>query len=301
MSGTLYVFMHGLTTVSEDTGILEVVMPRVEGHVYLAGNWLQETDLKPGSAPVLRGVKDGGATFSSTRFTIRFTGCSLTTRARAVTLWLPKPKAIFELLHSKPPRPLAPPLAPPPAAAPQPTYVAKRLDNGIEFPELATLHVLSYDYDDENEVFLEGHYWEPMPTGGAMSLHLISTSRVAEGAEHQVRTEAALSRLVRNYPGLDFPAPSPAPPDWRSYSAATPATLQQLNNLAPDQGDQFIVAPGRKFAFAQAELEPFTTRSTRLGRLGRMKQQGRPIGSLWEEPDPLGENPSNCRLLSVAK
>ncbi|MGH9824459.1 MAG: hypothetical protein ACREDR_14550 [Blastocatellia bacterium] len=293
MSGTLYVFMHGLTTVSEDTGNLEVVMPRVEGHVYLAGNWLQETDLKPGSAPVLRGVKDGGATFSSTRFTIRFTGCSLTTHARAVTLWMPKPKAIFELLHSTPPRPSA--------AAPQPTYVAKRLDNGTEFRELATLHVLSYDYDDENEVFLEGHYWEPTPTGGAMSLHLISTSRVAEGADHQVKTEAALGRLVRNYPGLDFPAPSSAPPDWRSYSVPTPATLQDLNNLGPDDGDQFIVAPGRKFAFAQAELEPFTTRSTRLGRLGRMKQQGRPVAGIWEEPDLLGENPSNCRLLSVAK
>src|SRR5262249_25056040 len=155
---------------------------RVKGHVYRAGSWLSETDVKAGSVLVLRGVKSGGQSLSSLNFSILLSGCWLTPRGRAATIWLPKPKAILELLHA--------------TASAQPGFIARRKDTGLQFPELATVHVLCYDYDDENEVFLEGHYWEPTPTGDAISLHLISTSPGLEGTEHQIVTEDAMTKLI---------------------------------------------------------------------------------------------------------
>src|SRR5260370_6252060 len=57
MKGTLYVFLHGLTVSRERWNMLEVVLPRVSGHILKAGSWLAETPLRNEGLFQLRGVR----------------------------------------------------------------------------------------------------------------------------------------------------------------------------------------------------------------------------------------------------
>jgi hypothetical protein len=277
--GSLYVFLHGLTVLHEAGNDVELVLPNVVGHSYLAGSWLQERPINLGSNLQLSGVQTGAASFAATQHMIRTAGCWLTQRRRAVTILLKKPKQILELLL------FAPTLNQP---APAPTVTVP--------PLLSTMLVLVYDYDDENQVYLQGHYWEPCTTDRSMSLHIVSTSLGPEGAAHQSETEKALKKLIANYPGLDF-LPGEVPPAWNATGDQNYPNVALLGFSAP-AGQEYIFQAG-KFAFSQAETEPISARSVRLGRLGRIKQQGRPLESLWQEPDPLGEAACNCGSLVV--
>jgi hypothetical protein len=155
---------------------------------------------------------------------------------------------------------------------------------------VASILVLVYDYADENELFLKNHDWEPCSTDGATSLHIISTSITPEGADHITDTERALRNVIRNYPGLTFRRPPyHLAPNWDETTSPLYGDLQGRMPFG-----EFIVTAGNEFAFAQAELEGIPPRTVRIGRLGRMKQQGRPINGLWEEPDPLHANPCDC-------
>jgi hypothetical protein len=285
-SGTLYVFLHGLTVVRERGSMLELALPRVRGHVYRAGSWLSESTIQARSVLRLHGVEAGMKSLSGTDFTINLPDCSLTSRGRAATLWLPRPKAIHGFLRS---------------TLPQGGNVVTRMDSGIGQPVVATVQVLIYNYDDEAEVVLEGHpLWEPASTGGAMSLHIISTSEEVESDEHERETADALRRVIRGYPGVTFAKPI-SPPDWRDTDnpdygfRSGPTGLMAADGSPGLQADgEYIVTGQGQLAFARAELEDFRARIARIGRLGRLKQEKRPIEGLWDEPDLLGEETSNC-------
>jgi hypothetical protein len=187
------------------------------------------------------------------------------------------------------------------------------IDNGTPNPtpiatDVATVHVLIYEYSDENDVVLDGHYWEPYSIGGAISLHIISTSQQQEGAQHETETQAVLGSIIKNYPKLTIA--DPPIPSWRfpkdptnprnpkaGFGNLALAKLQQCT--IPWFQDCVATDPGNEFAFSLAELEDYSQRCTRLNRLGRIQQLGRPLASLWDEPDPLGEPLRTCFLITV--
>jgi len=295
----LYVFLHGLTVVADRGTELLVVLPKVPGHVYKAGSWLAETDIAPGSKLRLLGVKAGNVTFAQKGFCIYLPDSSLTTRKRAASLWLPRPKEILglQLTQNTP-------------------YVARTKRSGpsgiLMFNGLSSVNVLVYDYADENEVRLEGHYWETCSTGGSTSLHIISTSEEPEGQEHEGETDDVLNEVLRDYPGIEFwagPRPLSAPfvalqrpmaAPWVDPlgSAGSPFGILRTPNVQlHPKGEHIVEVQGDKLAFALAELEHPTLRLLRLGRLGRLKRGKLPIENLWRDPDPIFERLCNCGTL----
>ena len=284
-AGTLYLFLHGLSVVAERANDLLVVLPRVPGHVYKAGGWLAETHIAPRGALRLRGVEPGNATFSKTNFCVHLPGTSLTSRKRAASLLLPRPKEILGLLLAE-----------------NLPYVARTKRGSHTFDSLAGAPVLVYDYVDENEVLLDGHYWEPCPIAGSISLHIISTSEEAEGQEHEEETEDVLHRVLRDYPGLEYWSPRPLAASWVDpLSPLKPSfgKLQTLNVQLRPQGEYVVETTTGNLAFALAELEYPTLRLARLARLGRKKRGGLPIESLWRDPDPIFERLSNCGTITT--
>lgn len=291
--GTLYVFLHGLSVVRQRGSKLEIVLPRVPGHVYKAGAWLGETEITRRSVLHLRGVTPGTKSFADAHFTIDLPDCSLTSEGRAATLWLPKADLILRLRRATVP---TTPFPTPPPVPPRGRFVVWRNDKvNIGWESVATSIVLRYDYIDEDQVVLDGHHsWEPAAVGGAMSLHIISTSENVETEQHTLDTAEALRRVIRGYPGVTFAIPV-IPPDWRDVNNPN---YGDLGDLEP-QGEYIVRRRGGSLAFAQAELEDFRPRMTRLMRLGRLKQEKRPIEGLWRSPDPLGEETSNCVIYTV--
>ena len=281
--GTLYLFLHGLAVGHEPGNRVEVVLPAVPGHTYKAGSWLMETDIAPNSTLTLNGVTHGAKRVSDCNHILQLTGCALTKRARAATLSLPRPKEILELLKTRE------------------NVTITNPDLGAAFKgagpprAVASILVLIYDYNDENHLFLDNHDWEPCSTGGATSLHIISTSLGPEGKDHEVDTQNVLHHVVENFPGLTFGKPAlRRAPNWNEINDAEYGDLPGLMPFG-----EYIVTAAGAFAFSQAELEKIPTRTVRIGRLGRMKQQGRPIGTLWQEPDPLYTDPCDCGFTHI--
>jgi hypothetical protein len=281
----LYVFLHGLTVVRQQGNDLEIVLPSVSGHVQRAGNWLAETDIV-NSNLTLRGVQTGNAPFPWDSM-VFLPGTTLTTQSRATTLHLTTPREVLSLLTA---RPTMPPYPGPQPLPPAQDYVVRTKTGGSVFTQVASVHVLVYDYTDENEVFLEKHSWEPCSNDGAMSLHIISTSLEREGQAHEDATEIVMSQVLQNYPGLEFkrnPRPLAAP--W-----IDPQHPYYNNNSLYPEGDHMLERASGPYAFALAELEHPTARMLRLERLGLMVRSQRSIAGLWSDPDVLGDRVCNC-------
>jgi hypothetical protein len=164
----------------------------------------------------------------------------------------------------------------------------------LVFTKVASVHVLVYDYLDENEVRLDNHSWEPYSNDGSISLHIISTSLVKEGQEHEEATEAVMHKVLQGYPGLEFkknPRPLAAP--W-----IDPLHPYYNRGALLPEGDHMLEPAARggrpAFAFALAELEHPTARILRLERLGMIIRGQRSIAGLWQESDVLGDRVCNC-------
>jgi hypothetical protein len=285
-NGTLYVFLHGLTVGSDRGKSIELVLPDVPGHVYKAGGWFTEQGIAPGSVLKLEGVSPGVTTLASTPFTIHLTGCSFTGYKRAATFWLPQPKAILSLLLARDPNLVK---------ITRPTHAVHFAGGGNTLTDVASIQVLVYDYSDENQLLLNNQAWEPCSTGGATSLHIISTSEGPEGDDHDSETDAVLAKLINGYPSLTVNKhPKVLPPNWNETSLPNYGNLQNLQPLG-----EFIVNEPLSFGFAQAELESIPSRTVRIGLLGRFKQQGRPLQALWQDPQPLFDTCDNCGFICI--
>jgi hypothetical protein len=263
------VFVHGLTVIAErPDGKLEIAMPRVNGHAYRAGSWLAETPIERGTRVELQGVTGGTANIYNTGFLANVPRpFTVTQRRRHATVIVPKPIEILGFLragdvelHTTPP---------------------------LRSPTLAEMLVLVYDYADANQVLLQGHYWQPSTTPDSISLHLISTSEVPEGAQHIADTEDALSEVFLHYPGMQYNVrPGPA---WMD------SKHPNFGNLAGRRESRgSVLEPNDNFAFSLAELENPAARARRLERLGRMHRQMRRIDCLWNRPDPICADEGAC-------
>ncbi|HEV2992081.1 MAG TPA: hypothetical protein VG759_26830 [Candidatus Angelobacter sp.] len=310
MSNYVYVFLHGLFVVNENPQLpqknplaagadyLQVVLPEVSGHVYRAGGWLAESEIASGKEIYLLGVTPAHATFKSTidlsQASQSPTSLNSNSTNKPATLWLYKPDQILDLLHASVDITVNPA-----------DYVVQTNDQKQRFPDIATVQVLIYQYDNENDVRLDGHTWEPCSTEGAISLHIISTSPEPEGEAHERETDKALKDLLTPYHGLTFKKdPRPLVASWID----PPDNPKHMNDPRHNFGDyspltvqeDYFVDSNFNYAFLHAELEHLTLRNARLGRLGRLKQQRKNIESVWSDPDPLADRASNCATIKTS-
>lgn len=281
----LYLFMHGLFAVAPRGNSVEVALPDVPGHVQRAGTFLAETNIARRSVLQLRGVDPGNASLPSNGI-VDLSDTTLTSRRRAVTLWLPQPQDVLYL-----------------RCAADPNYVVKRRDSKLTFNQnrIATVVVLIYQYPDENQVFLEGHYWEPRPSRGSISLHIISTSETLETQEHEDETQDVMAEVLRGYPGLDFKkSPRPLASPW--IDPGDPAYGLTSVGLSPGitcvPNRQHLTYDGQ-YAFLLAELEYPAARAIRLARLGEMIESQWTIATMWRVPDALSDQMSNCMTVKT--
>jgi hypothetical protein len=292
--GNLYLVLHGYLVVHEHRDRLEVVLPEIPGHVFRAGSWLNEAPIAKGSELRLLGVQPGNTSLVQQPLTVFLEGCSLTPDGRAATIWLPLPTQVLQLLVAArdPASPAA--LAGIPVVR-RKDYQTTAYTSG--WKQLSTLQVLVYPYNDLNQVALEKHYWEPCGTNGAVSLHIISESAQPEGAFHELQTELAVAKVIRNFPGLEFPDPRPIAPSWFAPGPpfVSPAAVVPPGGFM-ETGESLFTGAGQ-FAFAQAEMEEIEPRSVRVGCLGRIKQQGRPLENLWQDRDLLDGTTADCPTL----
>jgi hypothetical protein len=292
--GTLFVFLHGYCVVAERGKWLEVVLPDIPGHVNKAGGWLTESAIARKGVLRLTGVETGNESFAKHPLTILLKGCYLTSRARAATLWLPWPARILPLLIAE-----RDPNSPS-AGLP----VVQRTDNLARWTQAPSLTVLVYNYRDDNQVSLENHYWEPCTVNRAVSLHVIADSEKSEGTFHEVQTEEVIAKVIGRYPGmspdprLKFPEPRPVVPNW-----LTPNARNLINVGLFADHERIFTQAGQfgQYAFSQAEMEEIGPRSVRLRRVGRIKQQGRPLQNLWHDPDPLDGELPDCLSVAVQR
>lgn len=280
MPGSLYVFLHGLGVACDRGPYIQIVLPRVPGHCYRAGGWLSETLIAGDRILALKGATtDGKVSFSDPSiadFMISLPDSSVTDRARAATIILPRAQTIIPALVAR-----------------HDPHVARTKDGSREFPKLATVQILVYTYTDENEVSLDGHYWEPAAIGGAITLHIISTSETPEGQAHEDMTDDIMGEVLRGYPGLVYFSPRPQVPPWLDPGDLGPLHISDQPGLG-----QYAVstdsAGNEQLAFPLAELEHPTSRALRLSHLAHLEQSDRPIDSLWQDPDFLSERIANC-------
>jgi hypothetical protein len=283
--------------IAERNNQFEIALPAVRGHVYKAGSWLGETVIAPRAQLQLESVTPGTAGIYNKDFLIHVPPAyPLTAAERAATLIVPRPNEVLRLLRA--------------------TDAGKLGGSAGPRQTLAEVVVLVYDFADEAALYLDRHYWQPAANGGAVSLHVIATSEVAEGAQHEQDTQAVLRRVFGStVPGTVFPGI-----DYKKYNQGfpRPLTASWMDPTHPNFGDlndppvpagaaalgrhaqgMHVVESNGDFAFALAELEHPASRAQRLLRLGRMHQQKRRIEGLWHRPDPLdGGDMSSCGPMS---
>jgi hypothetical protein len=245
----------------------------VNGHVYKAGNWLAEMPIARDAQLTLTNVLGGTASVYRTGFMIDVP-FPVSQDGRFATINAPMPVRILGLtLEVDKANHVARWNAPQPAGVP--SY----------YDSLAEVVVLVYGYADETQVLLNKHSWEPYSVHGGISLHVIATSEVLEGKQHEDDTDGALRTVFGpSYPGLTYTVTPPRPQasPWRDPVSQNFGDKQGLQ----ERGGRLYESNG-DLAFALAELEHPAPRAQRLERLGRMHRQGRRIESVWRRPDPL--------------
>lgn len=265
----LNVIFHGAFTFdqsSEPTRIL-ALMPKMAHHVYRAGSWLAETELRgrTDSAAVvyeLSGVKPGAAKF--------------------------RPEDNRNLMLKKPPvenQPDAFPYAtlrfPLPGKIASLQVATIRRDAFTNQGDLlapgdqhiATVQVFTYDIADPNALSLQardgdGHYWEPVFTGDHINLHIFC----AEDAYHK---------------------PSNAQEDFNQCAGLLGGVKLRLQTRSL-QASGILDAGELPDGVAEQETESLALRTLRMARLGRLVSQRGDTNLAWYGNDALDGDREAC-------
>uniref|UniRef100_Q02DA0 Uncharacterized protein n=1 Tax=Solibacter usitatus (strain Ellin6076) TaxID=234267 RepID=Q02DA0_SOLUE len=260
-SGVLNVILHGAFAFlrKHDPERIEALIPSMPHHVFRAGNWLGETELRgQGVVYELLGVKPGDDTFDP--------ALNLLVKTNALpdiphrTLIFPVPKRIASLRV---------------ADVPLDSFRNKQdladKNAALAVQHVATLQVFSYDFEDENKLFLkashgDGHYWEPVFTGNFINLHIFSAedhfARLSNSEEDFNRCVALLgSQLL-----LD-------------------TRLVPSGILGPDKLPPGVTIP---------ETEGLAARTQRMARLGRLVSEKGDTNLAWYGNDALDGDPTGC-------
>jgi len=168
--GILNVLLHGAFTFIPCNERIDVLIPNLPHHVYRAGSWLAETQLRAGRYE-LEGV-EGQQLSGHNRFSpdknllVKFNGQLPEKPLPYATLELPRPKKITTLRTVVADR----------------KYFSHPELLAVDSPEqhLSSLQVFTYDISDEKRLQLkaergDGHYWEPAFIGDHINLHIFAS------------------------------------------------------------------------------------------------------------------------------
>jgi len=260
-SRILNVLLHGAYTFIDDKDAKQIhaLIPRLKEHVYRAGSWLAETELR-GASYRLSGVKSSHA--------LRFE------HDKNVLVWYhrrPDDAAVygkFEFPYPKYIRSLR--------GAEVPLKYFSHREDLVE-PEkpqhIATLQVLTYDINDENELALkaetgEDHHWQPAFTGDHINLHIHASE------DHYYK-------------------PSNAREDFNACVRLLGVNLELQTRFLPAKGILDSDGP-LPYGVTPEETEPLAVRTLRMARLGRLVVQGGDANQAWHGNDALDGDPQAC-------
>jgi len=266
----LNMLFHGAFAFDQgrDPKRIYVSAPLMEHHVYRAGSWLAETELrgrKPGEdsevSYELAGVTAGGARFDPADRENLIVKLDRDYGRRAVpyvTLRLPLPRKITSLRVAEIP------------------LSALRHTEELVTPgdpqHIATLQVFTYDVEDQNAVALKavsggGHFWEPVLMEGYINLHVFAAE------DH-------------------FHKPSNADEDFNQCMDLLGGKLKLQTGRLRANGilDEGEPLPG----VAPQETEGLGLRTLRIARLGRILKQKGDANLAWYGNDALDGSEVAC-------
>jgi hypothetical protein len=262
--------MHGTFAYIDKKGVpfIDALIPAPDpnegvDHVVRAGNWLGETEVRPGTY-MLRGVKTGIHGLDASRNLIFENGCRRRPRnpireyARFI---FPRPKNIYSLRLAK---------------------VELKTDAKIKAPRLkgnvgASLQIFTYEVDNDQALCLQrisddekndcsGHFWEPVFIGEYASLQMFSAEDHPDDPDHTSRVFQRVSALLGD-------------------------KRMELNEahravgIADDELPPGVIAE---------ETEDLAARTLRIARLGRLRRQNADLNQAWYGNEALDGDPDAC-------
>jgi hypothetical protein len=268
-SKKLNVILHGAYAFDQTTqpDRILALMPEIEYHVYRAGSWLAETDIRgrtDSEAVVyeLLGVKPGNDKFQPQQNQNLMVKPQRAGNPQAfpyATLVFPLPQKITSLLVAELPRNSF-------------THTQELVVNS-DSQHIATLQVFTYGIEDQNKLMLkaqdgDGHYWEPVLTGDYVNLHIFS----AEDHYHKPsNAEEDFNKCADLIGGLNLRMQT------ETLRTSRLLTAQPL--------------PG----VDARETESLALRTQRMARLGRLVlQEGGDANLAWYGNDALDGDPEAC-------
>ena len=261
-SGTLNVLLHGAFTLIPGDKQILALMPTLEDHVYRAGSWLAETELRSATYR-LEGVKEGTTCkFDRDKnLLVKFSGKPPNSSTFYASIIFPQAKSIQSLRVLE-----------------VDTQFFSRADDLCvkgDKQHITSLQVLSYDIADENKLALkaekgEDHHWQPAFAGGYLNLHITSSE------DH-------------------YHKPSNAHLDFTKCVELLGSNLKMKTRFLPASGIEAFTAPPA--GVATQETEDLALRTLRMARLGRLVVQGGDANQAWHGNDALDGNPKSCRCV----
>jgi hypothetical protein len=266
--GRLNIIFHGAFAffLDRDKEHLIAEVPNLPHHVYRAGSWLAETEIRgPGVVYTLNKKSVAGGTAwlnPDENVIVNFKFESDKQRPEPFTRFvLPRPASIKSLRIS---------------LVPAKFFEGKGTLVKHQDPQpVALMQVLTYDILDDSLLSInakdgEGHYWEPAFTDDHVNLHIHS----AEEHYHKIpNAEEDFNRCMQLF-GVDLRLQT-------MYLPALPIPAVEVEALA-------------KLGIAPEETEDLGVRTLRMARLGRLKVQSRDTNVAWFGNDALDGNPRAC-------
>jgi hypothetical protein len=252
----LNVLLHGAFAFVCKPRSIEALIPAMQHHVFRAGNWLGETDLRSGVTYELRGVDPGSGDFPRHLNTILRTHFPAEKCAH-IRISFPIPRKIYSLRV---------------ADVPLSAFDHREDLEGNSDPQhVPTLQVFSYYFKDQNQLFLkanreDGHLWEPVLSKGFVNLHIFSA-------------EDHFARL------------SNSEQDFNKCVELLGSNLRMNTRLVPDGPIRTGDFPD---GVSDEETEDLATRTKRLTRLGRLIALKGDANLAWYGNDSLDGNPAGC-------
>ncbi|MBI4907413.1 MAG: hypothetical protein HY820_27555 [Acidobacteria bacterium] len=281
-AGTLNIIFHGTFVFTRAENVpentekgIEVLIPKVKGHVYRIGNWLAETDLlggrdwEPGLVYRLnRDAVTEGSAFLKPEHNLILEKKEL---KKAQDL---NPRLIAKLVVPYPKT----------VSTPRRTDVGKQHLTGGDKPSkfdgrIGTLQVFSYDFTDDAELRLDyvgdvGPVWEPAFAGDPLvvNLHVIAAH---EHAPLSARTErcqdTVLQKCFELFQNLDL----------------------KVGGVPDPNNSEFALEPLPE-GVVREECEDLEPRTRRLAQAGRMKRDNRDLNQMWFESEALDVDADLC-------
>jgi hypothetical protein len=216
---TLNVILHGLIALVRQKDSIIALMPDVKQHVFRAGSWLGEIELRNGFYS-LTGVNSGTADFDKTKNLI-LENAQMSPdgpSAAYATILFPKPKEIHSLR---------------PVAIDPKTDLSGRDAAGITATALTSIQIFVYDCPDLSQFALQGHPFLPPqdPKLAVFNLHVYSEEDVDPAdLDHAVNAFDEAVALFKNL-DLKLVNSKPIPPADPTEPRPDGVVLMELEDL----------------------------------------------------------------------